>query len=203
MTGDIAERVLGGKGRTGAHNGPAPSTLAIAAGLAGWLGVTVLSQHPERLFDGLRRYDPVGALIPNWRFFAPEPAQHDFHVLHRVMTADGASTEWRLTTQIADRSWKDWIWFPSRRQEKGLFDICSELITLMSMGEKDLAGTTGFQVLRNFVESVVRAERADEDPPRGFQFVIARYTGYAEDGDPEYLLVSAFVPLASSAPAHV
>ena len=179
----------------------APTTLMAAAGLAAWFGVTTFCQHPERMFDGLRRYDRVGALIPNWRFFAPEPAQHDFHVLHRVLMADGEQTEWQLTSTIAARSWKDWIWFPARRQEQALFDICSDLIMHMSLRTRDLTDTSGFIMLKGLVRRIVLAQYAETAVPSGFQFVIARYTGYDEDNDPEYVLVSAFVPLHADAAA--
>ena len=56
-------------GRDGGARLPARS---VEWGLAGALLVTAAAQHPNKMFDRVRRLDPIGILIPNWRFFAPE-----------------------------------------------------------------------------------------------------------------------------------
>lgn len=163
--------------------------------LAVWFAVTVASQHPHRVFDRFRAYDPTGLLVPNWRFFAPEPAHHDFHLLHRVLTADGAETPWSETVQIAPRAWSHMAWFPDRRRDKAVFDICNELIGRMAVAGPEVKGAPGFELLGNLVEHTVRREHAGREAPQGFQFVVARHTGHDEDHDPDYVLVSPFVPL--------
>ncbi|MGG7572959.1 hypothetical protein [Streptomyces sirii] len=50
---------------------------AVAASPAGWFTAPVLSRHPNATLNRLRLYDPFSMLIPNWRFFAPNPARHD------------------------------------------------------------------------------------------------------------------------------
>ncbi|GAB2954752.1 hypothetical protein GCM10027280_49000 [Micromonospora polyrhachis] len=178
-----------------------PLATLVTAGLVTWFGVTVLSQHPQPLFDRFRRYDITGLLIGNWRFFAPEPAQHDFHVLHRVLTADGEQTPWAETTEIPKRHWRQVVWFPERRQDKAVFDICADLIVHLGQPHIELTKTTAFEVLRDFVELTVRREYAGDRLPKGFQFVIARSAGYDESHDPDYLLVSPFVPMKEGQPA--
>lgn len=79
------------------------STLLAAAGFATWLTATALCQHPDRSFDRLRGSAAGRTLIPDWRFFAPNPALHDFHVLHRVVLAGGDATPWRLSSELAER----------------------------------------------------------------------------------------------------
>ncbi len=172
-----------------------PLTAVVIGGLAAWFGVTVLSQHPQQIFDRFRRYDYTGLLIGNWRFFAPEPAQHDFHVLHRVLLADDAQTPWVETTHIPKRIWRQMVWFPERRQDKAVFDICAELIVSMAQPGLDLTRVPAYQVLCDHVELVVRKEHRAGPTPKGFQFVIARSTGYDESNDPDYLLISQFIPL--------
>jgi hypothetical protein len=174
-----------------------PEALA-TAGLGAWLVATAASQHPHRAFDRFRDYDPTGLFVPNWRFFAPEPAQHDFHLLHRVLTADGEQTPWSETRQITPRAWRHAAWFPDRRRDKAMFDICNELITLMAIPSLDLAGTSPFRLLRDFVEQRVRRDYADRETPQGFQFLIARHTGHDADHEPDYLLASPFVRLETS-----
>ncbi|MEU7618724.1 hypothetical protein AB0B27_21880 [Micromonospora rifamycinica] len=177
-----------------------PLTTAITAGLVGWFGVTVLSQHPQQVFDRFRRYDVPGLLIGNWRFFAPEPAQHDFHVLHRVLTADGTQTRWVETTHIPRRHWRQVVWFPERRQDKAIFDICADLIAHLGTPGVEITATPPYEVLRDFVAHAVRRQYAGADVPRGFQFVIARSAGYDESHQPDYLLVSPFEPLPEGTP---
>lgn len=166
---------------------------ALCLGLGGWLLATAATQHPHRSFDGLRRFDPFGLTLPNWRFFAPEPAQHDFHVLHRVLDADGRQSPWRETTTISKRTWGQVLFFPDRRREKGLFDIASELARLMTDPRVDLTTTVAFEMLRDRVELEVQNEPGP--PPQGFQFLLARYTGHDVAHEPDYLLASPFIPL--------
>jgi hypothetical protein len=177
-----------------------PLTAAVTAGLVTWFGVTVLSQHPHPVFDRFRRFDATGLMIGNWRFFAPEPAQHDFHVLHRVLTADGRQTPWTETTRIPRRTWAQVVWFPDRRQDKAVFDICADLITYLNGSGTEVTTTPAYEVLRDFVERAVRREHPAGPPPRGFQFVVARSAGYDESHDPDYLLVSPFVPMPEGLP---
>jgi hypothetical protein len=173
--------------------------VALSVGLGSWLLATAASQHPHRAFDGLRRFDPVGLGLPNWRFFAPEPAQHDYHVLHRVLAADGTQGEWVETSTISPRRWSHVLFFPDRRREKGLFDVASELSGLMVDPRIDLTRTVPFELLRNAVELRVRADHAGGPAPRGFQFLLARHTGHDEEPEPEYLLASPFIPLEGGA----
>lgn len=171
-------------------------TWAIALGLAAGWAATAASQHPLRVFDRFRDYDPLGLLLPNWRFFAPEPAQHDFHILHRVLTADGEQTQWSETSRIAVRTWEQAVWFPDHREEKAVFDICTELLLAMGPAGRDVSHTPAYRLLRDFVEQAVCAQYAGCPLPQGFQFIIARHTGHDEEPEPDYVLASPFVPLA-------
>ena len=136
-----------------------PLTIGLTAGLVTWFGVTVLSQHPQQAFDRFRRYDVAGLMIGNWRFFAPEPAQHDFHLLHRVLTADDEQTPWVETIEIPRRTWRQMVWFPERRQDKAIFDICVDLIGWMARPDTDLTTTPAYEVLRDLVAEAVLADR--------------------------------------------
>lgn len=174
------------------------ATAALAVGLGSWLVATAASQHPHRAFDGLRRRDPIGLGLPNWRFFAPEPAQHDYHVLHRVLHADGTQSPWVETTTIAMRRWSHVVFFADRRREKGLFDVAGELLTLMADPRIELTRTVPYELLRNAVEVRVRADHRDGPVPRGFQFLLARHTGHDEAPEPDYLIASPFVALEAA-----
>jgi hypothetical protein len=172
---------------------------AVIAALAVWFGVTLVSQHPNRMFDRLRTLDRFGIVIPNWRFFAPEPAQHDMHVVYRVLTADGGQTAWSEGNSIRERSWVQAVWFPERRRDKAVFDISAELLPLLGAPGADVTAMPAYRVLREFIEAAVRREHAEAPLPKGFQFALVRGGGYDEAGDPEYLLFSPFHPLKDAA----
>jgi hypothetical protein len=180
--------------------GGIPAALAIA-GLSGWLVTTIASQHPHRAFDRFRDFDPIGLLVPNWRFFAPEPAMHDFHLLHRVLEPDGEATSWEETIRIPARVWRHAAWHPERRRDKAMFDVCNELVTLLAVPSLDVTATAAYRLLRDHVEVVVRAQRHGRPLPQGFQFLIVRHTGHDDAPEPDYLLASAFEPLRMAAAA--
>lgn len=171
------------------------ATLVVGTGLALWFTATALSQHPNRSFDRLRTLDPFGVVLPNWRFFAPEPARHDFGLLHRVLTADGRRTPWVETTSILPRRWSQVVWFPSRREDKALFDIYSRLLPVLAEDVEAAQDMYEYRMLSEFVERRVRTDYAEEELPQGFQFTLVKHGGYDESVTPEYVLVSEFKPL--------
>ncbi|WP_435125388.1 hypothetical protein [Actinacidiphila sp. bgisy144] len=184
-------------GRPAPGGADAVGALALAA-LATWFAATVLSQHPRPEFNRLAALDGTGALIPNWRFFAPEPARHDFHVLFRTEEADGRATPWQEGSAITPRRPLHTVWFPNRRREKALYDLCHELVAVMRQFDGDLTQAPAYRMLRNSVARTV-AERPGP-PPRGFQFVVARHTGHDPAHDPDYLFVSPYIPFTPAAP---
>lgn len=167
--------------------------------VAGWFTVTLVSQHPNRVFDRFRGGTLTAALVPNWRFFAPEPAVHDYRVLHRVLYDDGTPSDWQDTHEIAARTWRNCFWFPERRRDKALIDICNELLThVQQLAPDALPGTVAYRLLRGFVERAVRSQ--EQTPVEGFQFLVVRDCGHDVEPDPEYLLVSRFETLGAAGP---
>ena len=165
----------------------------VAGSLACWVLVTGLSQHPNRAFDRYRRYDPSGVLLPNWRFFAPEPATHDFRLLHRHLDEDGTVSPWRETTTLHRRKVRQMVWFPDRRRDKAVSDICNEIITQLTATDADVSRLPAYRLLRDLVAGIVAAEFPDGGPePKGFQFLVARHGGYDESIEPDYLFASPF-----------
>ncbi|KQX65274.1 hypothetical protein [Streptomyces sp. Root1310] len=167
-------------------------TRGIEMALAAWLVATLLSQHPNRVFDRLRPMSFIGNLIPNWRFFAPLPARHDFHVLYRTLTTSGEQSEWKAASSITPRSWSHTVWFPKRRGEKAVFDLCFNLDA--ARGKRvELEKTVEFALLRGCV-----ARSIEENDPvwpqlSGFQFLIVRHSGYDTSQAPEYMFASPFI----------
>jgi hypothetical protein len=162
----------------------------VAAAIAGWVVVTATSQHPSRTFDRLRPYDRTGAAIPNWRFFAPEPAVHDYRVLHRVLDADGQQSPWTETNVIEERHWSQAFWYPNRRQQKAVSDVCSEMASLLNQMGDSIVHSVGYRLLRDHVNRLVTS--APGRPPQGFQFLIVSDAGYDESEEPRYVYASRF-----------
>jgi hypothetical protein len=169
----------------------------VEVALAGWLVVTILSQHPNRLFDRLRAFDPVGNLIPNWRFFAPFPARHDFHVLYRTLSSGGEQSEWKQASSITPRAWSHAVWFPKRREEKGIFDLCVSLDVSGSL--KDLSKSPAYCLLSDFVARAIRENDRVWPQLSGFQFLLVQYGGYDNSESPEYVFVSPFIDVPRDA----
>lgn len=171
------------------------STMLVAGAFATWFGITVLSQHPDRRFDRLRDYDPLGGLIPDWRFFAPEPVQYDYSIVHRTLDVAGGETAWRPSSAISERSWKDFIWFPERREEKAICELCIELLAHASLNGESWTRGPSYRLLRDCVLREVRREHMHGAPPvLGVQFAVLRRRGHDVAAEPERVLVSPFIP---------
>lgn len=172
-----------------------PAERGVQLLLAGWLAVTVLSQHPQRSFDALRRYDKVGA-IPNWRFFAPFPIQHDYVLLYRAVGDDGTVTPWRRAMERQKRSWSSVVWSPGRRGEKSVLAVCAELVTdLLAGGQEAVRDSVTDRMLREFVRQTALMDREISDSWRRCQFLICESGGYESGIQPKFLHVSSFFAL--------
>ncbi|GFH39493.1 hypothetical protein [Streptomyces pacificus] len=167
---------------------------AAEAGFAVWLGATILSQHPIRTFDRLRRYDKLNVLIPNWRFFAPHPAQHDCHLLYRTLSGTGGTSPWKRASSITGRSWSHVIWDPARRREKGFLDLCNDFTNLTNKG-LELTDSVAYRLMNAFVLRHIRHTDPDWPHITGYQFLIVQSGGYEESEELRYKFTSPFVPV--------
>ncbi|MFF5624609.1 hypothetical protein ACFY5A_04530 [Microbacterium sp. NPDC012755] len=162
-----------------------------------WWIVTLLSQHAQRTFDRLRPLDRIGLVIPNWRFFAPEPAVHDFHLLYRTRDSASAVSEWADAFSVEERRWRHAVWFPARRREKAVFDVC---IDLMGLGARPLdqrSSAPSHRLVANAVRRMLKDDGVVD--VQDFQFMLVLFTGYEESGSPDYRFVSAPVPFEETA----
>ncbi|GAA3647311.1 hypothetical protein L7D48_23425 [Streptomyces sp. S1A] len=163
---------------------------AIPAVLAGWFVASVLSQHPDRSYDKLRSMDKTGTgiLIPNWRFFAPNPAVEDQHFLYRLASEDRSEhTEWREVYSITPRKMAHAFWFPGRRMEKAVFDVASTLVhnpgAMTPLHQE--AKKAAYRLVGDFVRRRIKPEPGYPL----FQVMLVRYSGYDHSEDPKYDMV--------------
>jgi hypothetical protein len=147
----------------------AMNTLA-ATLLGSWLLLSILVLVP-RLKLIIRRWDAV-MLIPQWSFFAPEPAFWDFHLLYRDRYPDGTYTEWTEAIPPESRRWWSFVWNPGKRQRKALFDAVVELSGRVQLGDRSLEASISYLTLLTYVTSIMRTAK-----PELMQFAIVRTLG--------------------------
>ncbi|MFD7833845.1 hypothetical protein [Streptomyces sp. NPDC059761] len=171
------------------------------AGAAMLLG-TLAIQHPNPTFNRMQLKDTF-SMLPNWRFFAPTPAMHDYHFVYRTLAADGSTSPWQGVDVIEGR--KPWqiAWFPTRRPEKAVFDICSEILHVIDKGFPVVVRTAGYRTLTEYLRATILDRGEEAAGIRGFQFALARATGYDTAQSPEMVFVSPYTPLHARAAAAV
>ncbi|MCL6302928.1 hypothetical protein [Streptomyces kronopolitis] len=147
-------------------------------------------------FNRVQRKDTL-SLLPNWRFFAPTPAKHDFHLLYRTLSQDGTTSPWKGLETTTRRRFRQIVWFPTRRQEKAIHDICSEILQGGGKGIDFVTNLPAYRVLLSYIERHMSSDA--EGSVKGFQFTLARSAGYATSEEPKILLISPCIPVRSTA----
>lgn len=161
-----------------------------------WFALSFLKQEPTRKLNWTDRLDPSGMLIPDWRFFAPNPGMWDNHLLYRDELDDGTTTPWREVNPSAQRFWVHILWYPDRRDEKALFDLVSA-IARTTVDERftdvrDIQVTTAYLMLINYI-----SRRQPHHPhAKATQFLISRSAGRDEGEPPLALFLSDVHPLS-------
>ncbi|MDT0382615.1 hypothetical protein RM572_28070 [Streptomyces sp. DSM 42041] len=174
--------------------GPGSTTRIAGAVL---LAATLAAQHPNRAFNRMQRKDTF-SLLPNWRFFAPTPAMHDYHLLYRTLGQDGESSRWKAVDIITGRKPHQIVWFPTRRPEKACFDVCGEILQLIDKGFPVVTQTPAYRVLAAYLRRRIRQDGAGD--ARGFQFTLVRASGYDTSEKPETIFVSPLTPMDPARP---
>lgn len=155
------------------------------------LACTIASQHPHTAFNRLQRKDTL-SLLPSWRFFAPTPGMHDYHLLYRTLRQDGKTSPWQEVDTATRRRFRQIIWFPSRREGKAVHDVCSEILGYADKGIEFVASLPAYRLLLGYIEKHVMSDGGES--VKGFQFTLARSAGYDPAEEPEILLISPCVP---------
>lgn len=153
---------------------------------------TLTVQHPNTNFDRTSRRDKF-AVLPNWRFFAPTPAMHDFHFLYRTLREDGRTSSWKGVDVIEGRKLHQIVWFPTRRPEKAVYDICSELLPHLAGDVAAIRNAPAYDLVTAYLDGRIRREGAQD--VKGFQFALTQSTGFDTVQEPELLFVSPYTPL--------
>ncbi|MFE7096190.1 hypothetical protein [Streptomyces erythrochromogenes] len=172
-----------------------PGGVARLAGAA-LLVATVAAQHPNPVFNRLQIKDTF-SLLPNWRFFAPSPAMHDYHFLYRTLSASDETSPWQTVDVIAGRKLRQIAWFPGRRPEKAVFDVCSEILQLMDKGFNNGVQSPPYRLMAAHLRGLIGA--AGPADVKGFQFALARDTGFDATEEPSMIFMSPYTPMQTEA----
>jgi hypothetical protein len=122
--------------------------------LASWAAATVALQLPwvrPRL-----RSSGFSILIPEYRFFAPVPAQGDFHLVFRDTYADGTVGRWTEVCRLQPRHFTDALFNPYKRERKAFFDCVISLSDYRPTEPKLLAVSTPYLLMLNYVRGLPR-----------------------------------------------
>jgi hypothetical protein len=148
-----------------------------------WALLCLLVQLPRaKLF--IRKHD-FFQLVPEWRFFAPRPAQGDFYLLYQDTFDDGRCTNWTEVRPHIERSWSNVLWNPGKRERKALFDVVNLLSLRASVRDKGLECSIVYLTLLNHISSLPRSLS-----PAFTRFLVMQSHGALPRTQPEVMFIS-------------
>lgn len=172
---------------------------AVYVTLGSWLGLSVAGQKLFRTPGRRSAWDRLYLLIPDWRFFAPHPGIHDYHLLYRDELGDGSLTPWREITSVEQRKPTHALWHPHRRVEKCVFDISKELTKFLEECHNDDRPVESVQVSVPYLTLLAHVtEQPHEENAVRTQFLVSTSGGYDEHDEPRAVFLSAPHPLAGT-----
>ena len=153
----------------------------ISALLAGWFFLCIASQFSyfaKRMPDG-----GMAELLPNWKFFAPEPGTSDFRVVARTYL----NGDWSRWTEVfgIERSRLRCLWNPAKFEVKAVFDAVNHLLEEYSSGEDTVALSWPYLVLLQDVVS------RTSPGTQKVQFAIIRSQGFIPNREISAAFVSS------------
>lgn len=164
-------------------------TVIVAVVLTAWLVVSAAGQLTvpwgKRPLDRLRTLDVFG-LIPNYKFFAPRPVQHDFHLLMRTADTSGECGPWRQVAGPPERRWWHAAWNPDRRAFKILSDVMAVAYRFDEDKPRAVQTSLPYLAILNYI-----TQAASQDPAAvHVQFVLAISHGVLSNEDPNVVFKS-------------
>lgn len=161
--------------------------------MASWATLTIANQV-GRAKKTVTTVDPTGLFIPDWRFFAPVPATHEYRIMVRDQLTDGSMTSWNEHDLGLERRSSHTFWAPHRRMEKSVFDVTTELLRAGENATETqhhnpwsvIRSSTGYiAMLNEVVHRALHHEQAEST-----QFLLVRTAEYDDSAPVEPVLTS-------------
>ena len=160
-----------------------PGTL-VAGGIFGaWAIATILSSAGY-VRDRVRALDVLG-VVPEWRFFGPNPGRSDFHLLYRDGLATGELTGWIEVPLILPRPWHAFAFNPDRRPAKALMDLAVDLSRRAAAGGEPIVASMPYLTFLQLVSARPSTELSTHR-----QFLVLLASADTDDAEPELLFSS-------------
>jgi hypothetical protein len=151
---------------------------------ATWFIVSVLVLVP-RLNVRIRMSDWF-ALVPEWKFFAPEPGRWDYYLVYRDQLMDGSVTEWTEAIVAGSRTKWNAFWNPTKRGRKALLDATNELAAHIRVEDRGIEASVPYLTLLNHVSALPRPAASEFT-----QFVIVRFHATNSPEQPDVIFTSS------------
>jgi hypothetical protein len=100
------------------------SLATVAAVFALWLVVSVTGQFGRK--SRRLRASPLSWALPEWRLFAPDPGDYDFHLIYRSQFPSGDCSEFEEAPVYSRARFRP-MWNPEARAQKMLRDTVRAL----------------------------------------------------------------------------
>ncbi|MCO8266560.1 hypothetical protein NKF06_08175 [Haloferax sp. AB510] len=167
-------------------------TWAVISTLTIWTVAT-----STRVFDPVRERlkavigEPGLSLIPSYRFFAPEPARYDFHLLYRTKTEDERVTDWQHCDEFIDfPSQLHWAWNPQLYDTKAMFDYAQSLYeAVKDEKEKDNDAEVTDDVSTSSLQQIDMEDYVVSTPYIALLNYVSHLPGVSDSKEVQYLII--------------
>ena len=123
-----------------------------------WLVLSIVSQFGINKF---KRNVFSKLLLPEWRFFSPQPLSNDMNLFYRDKNADFI-TQWKPALPELSTRFYNFIYNPNRRIRKTIIDSTKVLSIKFTHEKDDIHTTIPYLVLLFYITSIHRDYLATE-----------------------------------------
>lgn len=163
--------------------------ILVIAFYAIWLLISALYQVDFSLAVWIKKLDAL-ALLPRWKFFAPNPSVADYKLFVRDRLADRSVTTWREIELSGEKTLAAAVWNPARRRVKVVVDAMRRIRILAATPEADpevLAASLPYLTLLQ-----VATDSAHLDSSHESQFAVMQVSGLKAESPPRLVFHSRF-----------
>lgn len=149
--------------------------IVVAAVFALWLAASAVGQFGRK--SRWLRASPLGWSLPEWRLFAPDPGDHDYHLVYRYQLASGDCSEFEEAPVYSRARFRP-VWNPEARKQKMLRDTVRALGNSVRRYAGEESEATRAEIARLAPYRLLLGAVTASCAPQawGIQFVVLRET---------------------------